>query len=84
MFKKFKDMAALVKAAGLIGKLRKESEMDSKGFWKSKTFWLNLLSLAGTLGGVLPEKYALPTLAVVNIALRFVSNQPLNVFPQKD
>lgn len=56
----------------------------SKSFWKSKTFWLNALSLVGTLGGVLPEKYSLPVLAVVNIGLRFVTNTPLNVFPSDE
>ena len=81
MFRKLKDMAALLKAASLLSQLRKESEMNSKGFWKSKTFWLNALSLVGTIGGVLPEKYSLPVLAGVNIFLRFLTNQPLGVFP---
>jgi len=44
-----------------------------KSILKSKTFWLNLLGLAVTVGNVLPPKYSGPVLAVANIGMRFAT-----------
>lgn len=55
----------------------------SKNFLKSKTFWLNLGGLALTYGNLLPPKYAVPTLAIANIGVRLLTNQPLTILPQK-
>lgn len=55
--------------------------MDTKPIWQSKVFWVNLLTLAVLLLGVLvaPEygevaKWAALALPIVNIVLRFLTN----------
>ena len=53
-----------------------------KNILKSKTFWVNALTLAGTVGGYLPTKYAAPTLAIANIGLRLITSQPVSVLPK--
>lgn len=50
-----------------------------KSLFKSKTFWFNVLTAGASVTGVLPEKYALPVAAVVNIGLRLVTNQGVGV-----
>lgn len=53
---------------------------------KSKTLWVNalvgIITLAGTLTGNLPSEmaiWAVPILAVVNIILRAITKQPLEL-----
>lgn len=81
MFQKIKDIAALIKIAGQVDKLRKEvdQEPNMKNILLSKTFWTNVLTLVGFGAGVLPEHVAIPVLAVANIGLRLVSNQPVTI-----
>lgn len=84
MFGKIKDLLTLNKAYGQYEEIRKEVDsMDSKHLFASKTFWANLAGLALTVSGVLPQKWAVPTMAVANIVLRIISNQPvtLGLFP---
>lgn len=50
-----------------------------KSIFTSKTFWLNLLGLAAHVGGIVPPKYSVPIMAVVNIANRFVTSTPVSV-----
>ena len=49
-----------------------------KPWWKSKTFWLNLavLGVASAVEQPNPEIVA-QVLAVANIVLRFITNQPI-------
>ena len=85
MFRKIKDILALNKALGQYGQLRKEIDtMNSKHLLTSKTFWMNLLGLALTLGEILPQKWAVPVLAIANIGMRLITNQPVNLFPKGD
>lgn len=84
MFGKLKDAARLWKALGQYETIKKEIDMnDAKHLVSSKTFWANILGLALTIGGLLPEKWALPVMTVANIGLRLISNQPVNIFPQE-
>lgn len=58
--------------------------MNTKAFWKSKTFWLNVLSIGlavagGQLGIPVPPHVAVPVLAVGNLILRTVTTQPIGV-----
>lgn len=53
----------------------------SKNIIKSRTFWLNILGLAAGYGEFLPPKYAVPILAVANIGVRILTNQPVNLLP---
>ena len=51
--------------------------MDGKPLLKSKTFWVNLLTLGAAHVGALPAKYVPLVSAVVNIALRFLTKEPI-------
>ncbi len=53
--------------------------MDAKSILTSKTFWLNILGLAVTIGGILPQKWGVPILAIANIAVRFLTDQPVSL-----
>jgi hypothetical protein len=83
----FDDLKLLLKAktaASEINDIRKEIDtMDPKSLLASKTFWMNLLGLGITLSGILPQKWGMPLLAVANIGMRLISNQPVNIFPDK-
>ena len=84
MFDKIKLLLALNKAAAQYDDISKEVDaMDTKSLFLSKTFWLNVLGLAVTLGNVLPQKWAVPVLAVANIGMRLITNQPAGLFSGK-
>lgn len=55
-----------------------------KPIWKSRTFWANALGagawiLNGPLGHVVPPEALGLTVAVVNIALRFITDEPVSL-----
>ena len=59
---------------------------DPKPWYMSKTIWINCLTLAATMigdvSGHLPEgwtQYSLAALAIVNVALRFITALPIGV-----
>ena len=59
---------------------------DVKSLFLSKTFIFNVLSLALTVAHILPPKYGLPAVTIVNVLLRMVTNQPVSLlgpFPTK-
>lgn len=81
MFGKLKTLLALNKAAGQYADIKEQIDtMDGKSILSSKTFWLNILGLAATVGGILPVKWGSVVLTVANIGMRFVTNQPVNLF----
>ena len=45
--------------------------MNTKSIFTSRTFWLNIAGASTIIVGALPEKYAVPTMAVLNIINRF-------------
>lgn len=62
--------------------------MEAKGFWRSRTFWVNgiafaiaVLSAFGLVGeldeGLVP--FVVPLVALINIVLRFVTNQAIKL-----
>ena len=53
----------------------------SKNFWKSKTIWMNVLSAAVELTGLLPIPAGTTVIIVnvLNIALRFVTSEPVHL-----
>ncbi|CAB4190668.1 hypothetical protein UFOVP1196_86 [uncultured Caudovirales phage] len=58
----------------------KRNNMNKK-LWKSKTFWLNILSGAAAISGVIPlapEHVAIAT-AVINIGLRLATDKPVSL-----
>ena len=84
MFRKIKMVLALNKAANQYDEIRTEVDaMDTKSLFLSKTFWLNVLGLAVTVGNILPQKWAVPVLAVANIGMRLITNQPAGLFSGK-
>lgn len=56
----------------------------SKSMFASKMFWVNVLAGGADLLGVLPlpQGWSVPALAVINIVLRTLTNQPVHVLPQ--
>lgn len=62
--------------------------MVGKEFWKSKTFWFNVLSLLVLVAGAFgfnefeasPEvgQIALVIVTIVNLVLRFVTKEPIH------
>lgn len=52
---------------------------DPKGFWKSKTFWFNLLIAVTHYAGFLPAQVAVPVMVAGNVALRLVSSGPVSI-----
>ena len=59
--------------------------MENKSFLKSKTFWVNALVFLGSVAGIkelapeMSEEIVLAGLAVVNIALRFMTKSPIKM-----
>ena len=64
----------------LLGVFEEGSNM-SKAWWKSKTIWVNVLSAAAELAGIipLPGGTALIVANILNIALRFVTTGPAHL-----
>jgi hypothetical protein len=58
-----------------------EEAKVSKNFWKSKTIWMNVLSAAVELTGLLPIPAGTTVIIVnvLNIALRFVTSEPVHL-----
>ena len=68
--------------------------MDSKPAWASKTLWINVIALAASLFGAFgvdlgmdltPEgqtSLVAGIMAVVNVALRFVTTEPVKLTPK--
>ncbi len=76
----FKMLAIYREAAVIVDSLE-EAQMKKKQFFKSKTFWFQILSGAAALSGVVPlspEHVAIIT-AIINIGLRLVTNQPVSI-----
>lgn len=83
VFRKIRDAAHLWKALGQYEKIKKEIDMkDSKHLLLSKTFWLNVIGLALTVGEILPQKWATPVMVVANVVNRLITDQPTHLFPQ--
>ena len=84
---KVRQLLLFNKALDQYTELSKEIELnDMKSLFVSKTFWLNITGIALSIGGVLPPKFGLPVLAVANVAMRLLTNQPVSVlgpFPTK-
>lgn len=57
--------------------------MDSKTIWQSKTFWVNVIAGVGLLIQAATGKEIVSLalqgqiLAIVNVALRFITKQPV-------
>jgi hypothetical protein len=56
--------------------------MDSKLWYTSKTLWVNVIALIGTLiislrGTELPTGWEVYALSAVNIILRFITKKPI-------
>jgi hypothetical protein len=51
----------------------------TKNILQSKTFWFNVLSLGATIAGYLPPQYAAVVIPLVNLGLRLVTSQGVNI-----
>ncbi|OGI31336.1 MAG: hypothetical protein A2287_02780 [Candidatus Melainabacteria bacterium RIFOXYA12_FULL_32_12] len=59
-----------------------ETNSASKKFYQSKTFWVNIISLAGLLvqsqtGFIIPAEVQAGILTVINTVLRFTTSEPI-------
>lgn len=50
-----------------------------KSLFASKTFWLNILGGAIAVSQIVPPKYSMPIMAVSNIGMRLLTNQPVTI-----
>ena len=54
--------------------------MNAKSIFLSKTFWLNVIGIGLTWAGQIPNpEIAMYVLAALNIANRFLTNQPVKI-----
>lgn len=60
--------------------------MNAKSIFLSKTFWVNVItvfvSIAGYASGMVPpewQAFLLPAVAIANIVLRAITNQPVTI-----
>lgn len=54
----------------------------TKGFWRSKTFWINAAGLAAAASGMIPPEYQKAFVVVqglINIGLRFATDSPISL-----
>ena len=56
--------------------------MKPKSIWKSKTFWMQVLSIAASVSGVIPPTLMAPettaiVVGLINIALRAATTDPV-------
>ncbi len=73
MFGKIKQAQRWWKALGQFEAIKKEIDMKNlKTLLVSKRFWVNLIGLAATLSGVLPQKLAVPLLAAANLGTKLI------------
>lgn len=62
---------------------------NAKPWWTSKTIWTNLIALVGSLVVALGldagrwAEISTVSLAVVNVVLRFVTNEPVSLTPDQ-
>lgn len=48
-----------------------------KQLLKSRTFWINILSLVATILGVIPAKWTAMVLPILNVILRYLTTQSI-------
>jgi len=66
--------------------MAKEGNYNEKPFWESKTLWVNVIGLIivviqyfqGVNIPILSPELSVAILAILNIVLRFVTNQPVS------
>lgn len=68
---------------------RRSTVDESKSMFKSRTFWVNALTIAASflpqVQAMLPpssQQYVIPVLGLVNIGLRWITTGPVHVKPQ--
>lgn len=52
---------------------------NPKGFWKSKTFWFNIITVGLHYAGFIPPNSTAPVLVAGNVALRLISSSPVSL-----
>lgn len=57
----------------------KEAVAAGKGFWKSKTFWANVVLAGSAYVGYLPADIAPYVVVGVNLILRYLTTGPISV-----
>lgn len=60
------------------------SETESKSVFRSRTFWVNVVTalvavVSGALGVPVPSEYAVPIIAACNVILRLLTSDPVHV-----
>lgn len=52
---------------------------NPKGFWRSRTFWFNIITVAFHYAGFIPASATPSVLVVGNVALRLISSDPVSL-----
>ena len=84
----FKILKVLWAARKLANTVEELKMSKSKGIWRSRVFWANVLTaaveLSGALSGFLPPGALQLATNVLNIALRLVTSDPVHVVSGDD
>jgi hypothetical protein len=73
---------AIIKALGLVKDFNDANLCYGKRWWLSKTLWINAIAFVGMIlqwkfGMVLPVEAQVGIMAILNMLLRFDTDQPL-------
>lgn len=52
---------------------------NPRGFWRSKTFWFNVITAALHYTGIIPAPYVVPVAVGGNVALRLISSGVVSI-----
>lgn len=71
------ELKIALRLRSAVNAAKEESVKTGKSLLTSKMFWANVLGTAVQVGGIVPPKYGVPLMGFANIALRYLTNQPI-------
>ena len=84
----FKILKVLWAARTLANTVEELKMSKSKGIWRSRVFWANVLTaaveLSGALSGFLPPGVLQVGTNVMNVLLRLITSEPVHIVSRND